>query len=491
MYGLRAFYAPLTAARSRVRILGAVKRIRVVAILVLGAAAVTAGAFAGGSKSRADSRPNILVFETDDQTVESMRVLANVQRLIGAQGVTFDSSFVSFSLCCPSRATFLTGQYAHNHGVMGNKPPEGGYYKLDSSNTLPVWLQKAGYNTVHLGKYLNGYGTKDPREIPPGWSEWHGSVDPSTYRFYDFTLNENGALHTYKRRYKTDLYAEKGAEIVRRRARQAKPFFLWVAFLAPHSGGPREPGDPKYATPVPAPRHRDRLANEPLPVPASFNEADVSDKPQVVSRRRLLRPREVQAIQEMYQQRLESLLAVDEAVARVMAALRASGELDKTLVVFTSDNGYFHGEHRIPQGKVLLYEPSIRVPLLMRGPGIPRGVHLGQMVGNIDLAPTFVDAANATPGRAMDGRSLLPLVANPRLPWRDDLLLETSSYMALRTSRYLYAEYENGDRELYDLVRDPDELESKHADPAFAAVRAELATRLGLLRNCHGPGCRL
>src|SRR5712691_10452291 len=339
-------------------------------------------------------RPNVLVLETDDQTLAEMQVLPNAKRLIGDAGVTFDNNFDSFSLCCPSRATLLTGQYSHNNGVRDNKAPEGGYYKLDSTNTLAVWLQRAGYYTVHLGKYLNGYGTRNPNEIPPGWSEWHGSVDPSTYRYYGYTLNENGKLTTYCATpqpscYQTDVYREKADEIIRRRAPEGQPFFLWVAFLANHAGSPREPDDPQgLGTPVPAPRYRNRFANEPLPMPPSFNEADVSDKPQVIRRRPLLTQSDIAAIRENWQQRRETLLAVDDAVASIVDTLRSTGQLDDTLILFTSDNGFFHGEHRVDNGKVLLYEPSIRVPLLMRWDGhIPRGVKRTQLTANIDYAP--------------------------------------------------------------------------------------------------------
>ena len=169
----------------------------VMAALAAGIAAIAGLASATPRARRPSTRPNVVVLMTDDQTVESMRVMPNVKTLLADQGVTFDNSFVSYPLCCPSRATFLTGQYAHNHGVWGNAAPNGGYYKLDSTNTLPVWLQRAGYQTIHLGKYLNGYGTRSQTEIPPGWGEWYGSLDPSTYRFRDYTLNENGKLVTY------------------------------------------------------------------------------------------------------------------------------------------------------------------------------------------------------------------------------------------------------------------------------------------------------
>jgi N-acetylglucosamine-6-sulfatase len=358
-----------------------------------------------------------------------------------------------------------------------------------------VWLQDAGYYTAHLGKYLNGYGRPDPTDIPPGYDEWRGSVDPSTYRFYDYTLNENGRLVTYESIYQADLYARKAARIIRQRAPSARPFFLWVAFLAPHNGGPREPGDPAgLGTPVPAPRHRNAFDSAPLPRPPGFNEADVSDKPAGIRNRPLLGPRRIREIRESYQQRLESLLAVDEAVARLIAALRQTRDLDDTLIIFTSDNGYFHGEHRVATGKLLPYEPSIRVPLIMRGPGIPAGRRVAKRVANIDVAPTIVDAAGATPGRIMDGRSLLPVIAQPNVRLRRDLLIErgpgVGTFTAVRAPNYFYAEYGNGEQELYDLARDPYQLRSRHADPAYAAIRKSLAERLAHLRACSGPPCR-
>jgi arylsulfatase A-like enzyme len=464
------------------------------AVLAAGIAAI--GGLTGDAQSASPvTRPNIVVLMTDDQTVESLRVMPNVQTLLADQGVTFDNSFASYPLCCPSRATFLTGQYAHNHGVWGNAAPNGGYYKLDSTNTLPVWLQRAGYQTIHLGKYLNGYGTRSRTEIPPGWGEWQGTPDPSTYRFLGYTFNENGKLVNYGNTaadYKTDVEAQKAVDIIGRQALDPRPFFLWVAFLAPHSGGPRDPDDPTgLATPSPAPRHRNLFATQPLPIPASFNEADVSDKPAAIRNRPLMTAAKVAAVRESYQQRLESLLSVDEAVGQIVNRLAAIGELDKTYIIFTSDNGFFHGEHRVPNGKVLLYEPSIRVPLIIRGPNIPAGQHRLQSVANIDLAPTIVAATGAQPARIMDGRSLLPFARDSLLYSGRDLLLETPNYGAIRSPNWLYAEHTTGERELYNLARDPDELASLHADPASAQTQADLARRLARLRLCAGPTCRV
>ena len=463
---------------------------------IVGAIALVFAPSAGAANT--GGRPNVLILETDDQTAESIRVMPNTLKLLGAKGTVFDNSFVSFALCCPSRATLLTGQYAHNHTVLGNQPPAGGYRKLDHTNTLAVWLRDAGYYTVHLGKYLNGYGSGNQTEIPPGYVEWYGSVDPSTYRFYGFTLNENGRLVTYPQdefNYQTDVYGRKAVELVTRLAPDRRPFFLWTAFLAPHSGGGvADPDDPNnFATPEPAPRHRDRFAAEPLPKPSSFNEEDVGDKPAPVRSRNRFGAARENAIRENYQQRLESLLSVDEAIMAVLEALRRAGELDDTLVVFTDDNGFFHGEHRIQSGKVFAYEPSIRVPLIMRGPGIPRGVRLSQLVSNQDLAATIVDAAGARPRRVLDGRSLLPLMEDPLTEYGRDLLVEGSAgglgFAALRSRNYLYVEWSNGEQELYDLRQDPHQVTSRHADPAYASLKSGLARRLLVLRTCSGSSC--
>ena len=377
------------------------------------AAGIAAAAALDGSAGQArttspNQRPNIIVLMTDDQTVESMRVMPNTKALLAEQGVTFTNNFVSYSLCCPSRSTFLTGQYAHNHGVWGNSPPNGGYYKLDSTNTLAVWLSHAGYQTILLGKYLNGYGTRSATEIPPGWGLWYGSPDPSTYQYFNYKLNENGTLVNYgadAASYKTDVYSRKAVDIIRSQTADPRPYFLWVAFLAPHSGGPREPDDPAgMATPAVAPRHRNAFATLPLPTPPSFNEADVSDKPAGIRNRPALTAATIGKIRENYQQRLESLLAVDDAVAQIVNELTAIGELDNTYILFTSDNGFFHGEHRVPSGKVLLYEPSIRVPLIVRGPGIPAGAAASSSRTSISPRPSSPPRTQRRGASWTDGR---------------------------------------------------------------------------------------
>jgi N-acetylglucosamine-6-sulfatase len=445
----------------------------------------------------AAARPNIVVLMTDDQTLDSMAVMPKTRALIGGEGTTFTRSFVNYSLCCPSRSTLYTGQYAHNHGVITNTPPLGGFTRLDTTNWLPLWLQAAGYRTMHVGKFLNGYGRDAPPSVPPGFSDWHGTVDPSTYSYYDYTVFENGVPRTYPGVYSTDFIATRADELIAAAAPAAQPFFMSVAFVAPHSGQPREADDPPgIATPAVAPKYANAFASLPLPTPPSFNEADMSDKPLALQARPAITAVRALRMQEAYQQRLESLLSVDDAVESIVSALRGTGELDNTLILFTSDNGFFAGEHRVATGKVLAYEPSIRLPLLMRGPGVPVGATAGQLVTNADLAPTILDAAEAKPGRVEDGRSLLELVGDPGVEWGRELLLEGGNaqgltFTGLRNYRWKYIEHTDGEVELYDLERDPYELQSLHPDPAFAGIKALLAARLAILRSCAGRTCRI
>ena len=484
-----------------------------IAALVVGVA--TSGGSERALAAKDPERPNVVVVMSDDQTQDSVRYMSRVPSLIGDKGATFRNSVTNWPLCCPSRATFLTGQYAHNHGVLGNGAPNGGFDRLDSTETLPVWLQRAGYYTAHIGKFLNGY-EQSAVGVPPGWSEWHGSKQ--TYVFYGYQLLEDGQLVEYgsntedpdnpaqPETYSTDVYTDKAVELIGRRAPKGKPFFLSVAYLAPHSGGPN-PDPPNQSrcnnTAKPAARHIGTFENEPLPLPPSFNEADVSDKPAGIASRPELTPNQVgNTIPRNYRCRAESLLAIDEGVGRIVSALRDSGELDDTLIVYTADNGFFHGEHRIATGKNRVYEEAIRVPLLIRGPGIPKGKTVGDLAINADLAPTILDAAGAKAGRAEDGRSLLPFAAHPERKHGRELVIEQYSqsvdeegnpgvdYEAVRTARYTYVEYGTGEVELYDLETDPFQLSNQHANPAYGEAEARLAARLDVLRSCAGKSCR-
>jgi arylsulfatase A-like enzyme len=444
----------------------------------------------------------VVVLMTDDQTADSLRYMPNVKRLLTDEGTLFEQSVASFPLCCPSRSTHLTGQYSHNHQVLHNTGPFGGYSALDHANTLPVWLQAAGYRTMHVGRYLNGYEYSDG--VPPGWSDWYAAPHSHAFNYTRWQVNENGSLVSYPDaahpgEYQTDFFGRRAGELIEQAAPGDRPFYLQLWFVAPHRGGPRDADDPTaLGTPSPAPRHRDLFANTPFPRKPSFDEAQIADKPQVVADRPRLDADAVAGIEENWRQELESLQAVDEAVAGVVDALARTGELANTLIVFTSDNGFMHGEHRAKAEKVLLYEESVRVPLVMRGPGVPRGWRDPRPVANIDVAPTIVDAAGATARRVPDGRSLLPLLADRTAWWGRDILLENGNgannvppYRAIRTNRFLWAEHlTTGEYELYDLERDPYELRNLDDDPAYDAVQRDLSARLRLLRRCAGRGCQ-
>jgi N-acetylglucosamine-6-sulfatase len=449
----------------------------------------------------ANAQPNIVFVMTDDQTAPSVAVQRHV-KLLQSRGTTFNQAIATYPLCCPSRATYLSGQYSHNHGTIHNAGPFGGYTSFDHSNALPIWLQEAGYRTMHVGRYLNGYGVQnlDITEIPPGWSDWVSGVGESVFDYERWQMNENGEIlwrpgPDRPNEHQTDFFGRRAAELVAQAAPSPQPFFLSLTFPAPHSGAPRDPDDPSFlGTPSPAPRHRDFFAGTPLPQPPNYDEVDVSRKPQIVADRPPITPEWHAAIQENYQQELESLLSVDDAVGKVIEALEASGELNDTLIIYTSDNGFFHGEHRVASEKVLPYDAGARIPLIVSGPGIPANRRLGQLVGNIDWTPTILEAAEATPGRLQDGRSLFELLRDPRREPGRELVLENGvgangvpMFRALRNQRYLWIEHKStGEYELYDLRNDPYELRNLEDLDSYAAIRKSLAGRLRRLQGCRG-----
>ena len=450
--------------------------------------------------------PNVVVVMTDDQTASAIGVMPRTLSLIGAQGATFEQSFATFPLCCPSRATFLTGQYAHNHRVLNNIPPQGGFDVLRGDETLPVWLQRAGYYTGLIGKYLNGYETSAVG-VPPGYSEWHGQKTQNAYYGYD--LLEDGQLVRYgdanedpidpaaPETYSSDVYTAKAVDFIGRRAPLTQPFFLWVAYNAPHSGIPDPPPgevDRCRGNVKPAARHVGAFEDAPLPLPPSFNEADISDKPISIRDSQPLTPFQIEAVHDLYRCELESLLAVDEGVERIVGALAATGELDSTLLVFTSDNGMQHGEHRIQFGKNLPYDESLRVPLMIRGPGVPAGVTVRDLAGNVDLAPTILDASGARARLPQDGRSLLPMTRRPGNQSGRELAIEGVRFRGVRTPRYLYVHWIRGPNtgaiELYDMERDPYQLDNLHRVRSARKVERDLAKRLRAVEHCAGADCR-
>jgi N-acetylglucosamine-6-sulfatase len=470
-----------------------------VAIAAAAVAAVIAGLLGSGSSATAgpaSARPNIVVIQTDDQTVDSMQFMENTRRLLGRRGATFRNHYTNWPVCCPSRATMLTGQYSHNHGVLGNSPPEGGFEAFDNDNTTAIWLRDRGYTTAHVGKFLNGYGNgPDADPVPPGWDEWY-TGDGGTQFVYDYTLNENGTLVEYGSDladFKQDVFTDLAVSLIDEHIGAGDPLYLHVDYTAPHSGGPNPlPHPPNNCenSARPAARHAHAFDDEPVPQDASFNEADVSDKPEAIQTLPLMDQAALNRLTRRYRCRIESILSVDEGVAEIVDALRAQGAMGNTYVFFTSDNGFFTGEHRVQNGKTRVYEPSSMVPLILRGPGVPRGVGVRDLTINADLAATFVDVSGADPTLAIDGRSLLPAARNPWVERGRELLIDTNQYEAVHTQRYVFVDYDTDEFELYDLREDPNQLRSRHDAAQYADVRERLETRLDALRTCAGPSCR-
>jgi arylsulfatase A-like enzyme len=438
---------------------------------------------------------------TDDQTKRDLSVMHQTRRLLKRHGTTFKNSFATYPLCCPSRVTLLTGQYAHNHGVGSNNPPHGGYpafrRKVNPKHTLPVYLHRAGYRTGLVGKYLNFYGTTAPLEIPKGWDYWQALTLGEAW-MYGYTLNSHGHLRRYggsPSDYQTDVLSRKANRFLRRSAHRRRPFFLLLATGAPHEEPASFFKPNPHRNPRPAPRDRNHFRNRRLPRPPSFNEWKIGDKPQLpFLRRHRLRRRDRRDLTRLYRSRLESLLAVDDAVGRVVHTLRRSGELHNTVIIFTSDNGYLLGEHR-QEGKELPYQESVRVPLIIRGPGFPRRARRHQLAANIDLAPTIVDLAHAGGRHRMDGTTLVRLARNPRRKRHRDILFERSrfegkAYASVRTARYVFTRYAGHASELYDLRHDPYELKNRARAHAYAPVRKALLPRLRALRDCKRRPCR-
>ena len=466
-------------------------------LFVLSALAVPAEAVVHRQSAQ---RPNIVLIVTDDQDVRSLQQMPKTRELLERQGASFSNFVVSTPGCCPSRASILRGQYTRNHGVRFSEGPDGGHETFRAlgheRSTLATWLQDRGYRTAMVGKYLNGYGEDGGTRVPPGWDEWYAAT---SLKYFDYEMVENGRIVRYgskRKDYLTDVLSAQAREFVTGSAQAGQPFFLYLAPRAPH--GPA----------TPAPRDQDRFKNAKVPRTAAFNESDVSDKPDYVrASPRLNRDAERQ-LDALYRNRLRTLLAVDEMVAALFQTLQASGTLDNTYVFFTSDNGYLLGEHRRAE-KGMPYEEAIRVPLLVRGPGVvPRPI--ADLAANIDLAPTIAELTGAEAPDFVDGRSLVPLLegrAPP--PWRQAALVEAFGrdevlaaleigdepgnppFKALRLQDRVYIEYpRTGERELYDLRADPMQLENLAGDPAHDEEMAELHAWLEAMLNCVGQACR-
>ena len=354
--------------------------------------------------------------------------------LLEGTGTRFANAFVTSPLCCPSRASMLTGQYGHNNGVLRNE-----YGPLvDKSNTLPVWLQEAGYRTMHVGRYLNFYEpVTEPHEVAPGWDDWRTITRGSDYFDYELEVGERAVPYGNEDAdYVTRVINERAESLVEKAAAGEQPFYLQVDHIAPHqASGTRALGC--KSSPIPDPRDRHRFRDRALPTPPSLNEEDVADKPSFIQALPPLDAGDVRRATRRYRCTLATMRAVDRGVGGLVEVLRRTGELNNTVVMFISDNGYYFGEHRIPDKKHNPYEEGIRVPFVVRLPkalrdGAPRQPVVNETVANIDIAPTILQIAKgepcppAGPCRTLDGRSFLPLLRGRPSSWpaERDLVIE-------------------------------------------------------------------
>ena len=469
--------------------------------------AVAGGGVAAGSLSAsglrspgvwAATRPNVVVIMTDDQTVSQMSALAAVRTRIAALGTTFDRSIDPIPLCCPARASLLTGQYPHNHGVIANSGAHGGYSALDQTNTVARWLHDAGYRTAHIGKYMNGYSQGKAR--PVGWDEWW-ATSRNPFLMWDYALNHNGQEIQYgyaASDYKTDVLTELAVSFVQSMAGSPQPIYMNLWYTAPHNEQGKDSHNVTYnVAPRPAARHVGAFGTATLPDDPSIGEVDVSDKPAWVRALSPIGTSKRAALTKRYRTQLESLLSVDEGVDQVLAALANTGRLGNTVVIFTSDNGQMHGEHRIASGKLAVYEPSERVPLCVRGPGFAAASGVGIPVSMIDLAPTLVQLAGATAGRIMDGRPLSDATSGAIGADRAILMASGTDttadrrYVGVRTTRWSYAELVTGEKELYDLATDPYQLTNVAGSASRVNQQAALKNLVTTLRTAAGAACNV
>ena len=452
-------------------------------LVVVGVASLLLG---GGClpQEPSDDKPNIVFILTDDQDVRSLAYMPRVKSQLIDRGTIFENAFVTDPLCCPSRATILRGQYVHNHTVKGNTAPDAHDRFRDlglEESTVATWLHDVGYRTALIGKYMNDY---DQLYSPPGWDYWFAAYGYGKYREY----SDNGTLVDYPDESpSTDVLADMLFAYLESTEDDPRPFFLYLATHDPHWPA------------TPSARYDGTFADEPLPRPPSFNEKDASDKPKWVRDRPLFGDAQVASMRTHYRKRLESLQAVDEMVGKLVDALASQGTLDNTYIFFTSDNGYHQGLHRLPSGKTTAYEEDIRVPYVVRGPGVPAGRTLDQLVLNNDLAPTFAELGGVSAPSLVDGRSLAPLLGSaPPAPsdWRQSFLVENyfsehkaPDYRAVRTREHIFVSYASGERELYNLKTDPYQLASRH-DSAGSTLLSELNSKLNALEDCARDTCR-
>ena len=456
----------------------------------------------GAARGHGSSRPNIVFVLTDDLATNLVPYMPHVLQM-ERQGETFSDYFVTDSLCCPSRASILTGRFPHDTRVFDNSPPEGGFSVFhrrgEEAHTFAVALQRAGYRTALMGKYLNGY-LPDAREggrrpyVPAGWNEWDVAGDG--YPEFGYRMNSDGHVQQYgygPREYLTDVLARKGLSFIDSSAARRRPFMLEIATFAPH------------APYTPAPRDASAFPGVRAPRTPAFN-ATGNDEPAWLSAFVPLGPAQVASIDAKFRKRVQAVQAVDRMIAQIESRLAADGVARDTYIVFSSDNGLHMGEHRLEPGKLTAFDTDIKVPLIVTGPGVPAGRTLDEMTENVDLCPSFEELAGAPVPSSVDGHGLAALWRGRQTgAWRKEILVEhhgrvsdpgdpdlpqrgagnPPSYEALRSRSSLYVEYATGEREYYDLRRDPFELDNLAATLSLAHARRLHRTLLRIER-CHG-----
>lgn len=451
-------------------------RTGVLTVAALAVLAVLAFLWPHPTPGRASAeRPNVVLIVTDDMRLDGLWAMQNLLRL-AERGTVFTRFVDTTPLCCPSRATILTGLYARNHGVRTNTPPLGGVEAFDDRSTIATWLRPAGIRTGLIGRYLNGYRSE---AIAPGWDFWFvlQQAGEEYSNYYRYRVTDHGEQRYYGSEassYSTRVLGEQIQKFLR--ADTTTPFMLQFTPRAPH-----DPATPDRIDSGAFKEHEYTL-------PPSYNEADVGDKPSFVRDLRPFTPRELEEIERFRRGQWESLLAVDRVIGQMVDTLAADGRLDNTWFLFTSDNGLLLGEHRKAESKTCPYEECVHVPLVVvppAGMSVPRiDDHL---VASIDVAPTVAAIMGVEPKSAVDGRNLVALMTDPTTAWRDAIVLEAwteatdAGFSAVRTADRKYVRYADGEEELYDLTGDSFELDNRAADPAWAGEKARLDARLAAL----------
>ena len=507
------------------------------AMLTVGPVLASGGSGTASARERgaaADRRPNVVVVMADDMRTDELQFMPKTRRIFGRHGLTFENSFSANPMCCPARASFLTGEYSHNHKVFSSLDPYG-FRAFDDSYTMATALHASGYRTALVGKYLNGYGKQRSKVtgqpslhyVPRGYTDWYASVEPpegsglgGTYHYDHVTYNHNGAIDDgHRGEYSTVGISRISRRLIEKYAGPGRPFFLWASFIAPHEGLPVEPDDPHYPTPARPPWVRghfnDVITRAPgVPRGGGPIEADMRDKPKFMRALKEPNARGRQSMRDGARQRAESLYVLDREVGHLVSTLRRSGEWDNTVLMFLSDNGYFIGEHRKRSGKVLGYEPSIRVPILVTGPGMRTGERRYDPISLVDLTATILDLGDATRRLSrrhpLDGTSRLPVMLDGDVGWTSPVVTEGHmwnhidrkkarrlgfhgrglSYIGIRTARYSLIRTVRGSVELYDLADDANEMRSRHDDPSYRRTKRQLTRVWKAFSYCSGDDCR-